>query len=334
MTNPEAATHTGKARDHVVTTSVAVRESIRVKPFLKWAGGKSRLLPTFRGYFPWGLVDGTIRRYVEPFLGGGAVFFEVAQRYRVEDALLCDVNEELILCYKVVQRDPEALAHRLEEYRQRYMLTDEPARSTMFYSVREAFNRRKHQIDFDTYSLDWIERAACLIFLNKTCFNGLFRVNAAGLFNVPFGRYGNPDLHDRGNLLRASALLQRAELRRASYEAVRPTIARDTFVYFDPPYRPVSRSASFTSYSRTGFTDGDQLRLAAFFKQLDSETGAMLMLSNSDPTHLSPQDDFFDRAYAHMHIHRVEAARAINSVGSGRGKVPELIITNYEVPRL
>lgn len=304
--------------------------TLRAKPFLKWAGGKSQLLPALRNHYPKQLIEGRIARYIEPFLGGGAVFFDVLQSYRVDEAHLFDVNEELILCYRVVQREPERLAAVLEERRRRFQECEEPLRVDYFYAVRFRFNERRASIDFENYSEKWIEHAADLIFLNKTCFNGLYRVNTSGMFNVPFGGYRNPIIFSEENLRLASSLLHRAVLHCGESAGSREMVTDDSFVYFDPPYRPISASSSFTSYARYGFDDAQQVQLSKYFARLDKHTGAQLMLSNSDPKNVSPHDNFFENAYAPFHIHRVAASRMINSVGHGRGKISELIITNYE----
>jgi len=278
------------------------------------------------------LHEKRITRYIEPFLGGVAVFFDIMQSYHVEEAVLFDINEELILCYKVVQREPATLANLLDEHRRHFLDAPENQRAEYYYTVRSRFNEHKAETDFANFSDNWIERAADLIFLNKTCFNGLFRVNSAGMFNVPFGAYRKPEVFVRENLLRASELLQRATLHCDTYHGSRSQVTDSSFVYFDPPYRPLSPSSNFTSYARDGFGDPDQLQLAAYFAQLNATTGAKLMLSNSDPGSVSPGDTFLERAYAAFCIHRVEATRMINSVGHARGKVSELIITNYTVP--
>lgn len=299
------------------------------KPFLKWAGGKSQLLPQFEAHFPPELTAGAIRRYIEPFLGGGALFLAVAQRHTFDHAYLTDINPELILAYSVVQRDPEALIEQLTQHQHAYDAHDEAARNHYYYTVRNEYNAQRAEIRFDHYTAAWISRAARLIFLNKTCFNGLFRVNAKGEFNVPFGRYKNPAICDPDNLRRVSALLQRATLQHAPFTACEQWVTADTFVYFDPPYRPISPTSSFTSYSRDRFDDDAQIALAEFFAHLDRAYGAKLMLSNSDPTPINPTDDFFQRIYAGYHIHQVWASRMINSQASKRGKIAELLITNY-----
>ena len=195
--------------------------------------------------------------------------------------------------------------------------------------MRDHYNAQRATIDFQVFADGWVERAADMIFLNKTCFNGLYRVNAAGGFNAPFGRYVNPKIFEEQNILRVAELLQRATLHVGSFESCEPFVRDDAFVYFDPPYRPISRTASFTSYARDRFDDDDQRSLARFYAKLATGTQAKLMLSNSDPRNLAPDDLFFDDLYAPFHIHRVAASRMINSVAEGRGKITEILVTNY-----
>jgi DNA adenine methylase len=312
-----------------MSASLDSLSSYPAKPFLKWAGGKSQLLAQFRRHFPAELSSGAIHRYVEPFLGGGAVFLDVAQRCPIQESHLFDINEELILSYTVVQRDPLALIEQLTNHRQHSASLDEAERSNYFYCVRDRYNTHKRSVDFRNYSAAWIERAADMIFLNKTCFNGLFRVNASGMFNVPFGRYRNPVLFEEQNILAVSQLLQHATLQIGSFSDCDSLVDATTFVYFDPPYRPISQTSSFTSYSNPKFGDDEQRRLAHFFADLAARTGAKLMLSNSDPKNLNPADDFFDALYASFTIHRVSASRMINSAVDGRGRISEIVVTNY-----
>lgn len=303
---------------------------IGAKPFLKWAGGKSQLLAQFEPYYPPALKAGKIKTYIEPFLGGGAVFLSVAQKYPIEQAYLTDINPELIGVYSVVKQNPDALIAQLRQHQQAYELRDEAARSTYFYTVRAEYNEQRSQIEFGNYDTQaWVTRAARMIFLNKTCFNGLFRVNAQGDFNVPFGRYKKPPICDADNLRRVSALLQKAELYVGPFTLCRQWVHADTFVYFDPPYRPISATSSFTSYAKDRFGDEQQCELANFFKELHQEHGAKLMLSNSDPHPINPDDIFFDDLYESFQIHRVYASRMINSQADKRGKISELLITNY-----
>lgn len=301
-----------------------------IKPFIKWAGGKSQLLGQFARYYPEELRSGAITRYVEPFLGGGAVFLDLLQRYDISEARLFDINPELILVYKVVKREPDALITLLTNYSEAYFAHAESDRAAFYYDIRDAYNAQLPEIDFDVFTDAWITRAAYMIFLNKTCFNGLYRVNSRGHFNVPFGKYKRPTIVDGDNLLQVSSLLQRAELFVGRFQASEPHINDRSFVYFDPPYRPLSTTANFTSYSKNKFDDDDQTALANFFAKLASTTNAKLMLSNSDPKNTNPDDLFFDELYQPFHRHTVFANRMINSKANGRGKISELLVTNYD----
>lgn len=299
-----------------------------VKPFLKWAGGKRQLLNRFRDYYPEQLKRGGVKRYCEPFLGGGAVFFDIASRYRPEEVFLFDINEELILLYRVVQRRVEALVDGLAERERHFKSLHESARESYYYSVRSRFNQEKGEIDFSRFSDSWIKRAVEFIFLNKTCYNGLFRLNRSGHFNTPYGRYKNPGICPTESLQAASLLLENAEILCAGFDQVGNFLNEETFVYYDPPYRPLSRTSAFTAYSRHPFGDEEQRELAALFHQ-GAARGALQMLSNSDPRSVNPADDFFDKLYGDYRIVRVDARRAINSKGDGRAPVKEVLIMNY-----
>jgi DNA adenine methylase len=310
--------------------SSAIRSSTTTaRPFLKWAGGKTQLLEQLRASYPPSLGRGAVTRYVEPFLGGGAVFLDVMQGSGVTEAYLYDINPELIVAYTAVQRDPEGLIERLTVYRRQYLELDDTGRTEFFYTRRAHYNAQKATVDYGAFSPAWVERAADLIFLNKTCYNGLFRVNASGHFNVPFGRYVKPEIFDAGNLLAVSALLQHATIRCGGFEQCQALVDGRTFVYFDPPYRPISSTSSFTSYAADRFGDDEQRQLAAFYRELDAETSAPLMLSNSDPKNVDPHDNFFDDLYAGFPIRRLAASRMINSVVASRGKITEILVTNY-----
>lgn len=314
-----------------VQLRIADIETKQAKPFLKWAGGKSQLLSQFENLFPAELKQGKIERYVEPFIGGGAVFFEIVQKYKISSAFLYDINSELILVYKVVQKDPERLIEQLKNISQKYKALRESRRKTFYYELREKYNLQRLQIDYQRYSVDWISRAAILIFLNRTCFNGLFRLNSRGEFNVPHGRYKNPRILDEENLMAVSRLLQIAEIQSGDFEVCEGAVTSNTFIYFDPPYRPISKTANFTSYSKSDFNDPQQIRLANFFRYLHTNYDVRLMLSNSDPKNENPSDDFFEDLYKGFNIHRVSANRMINSNPDKRGQINELVITNYEV---
>lgn len=302
------------------------------RPFLKWAGGKTQLLQQFSRRFPPDLKMGTIQTYVEPFVGGGAVFFYLNQRFSFENCVICDANEELILTYQVIRRSVKNLIHRLSALESAFFDTREGERAAFYYIVRDAFNRKKPEIDFLKYSSGWAERAAQVIFLNRTCYNGLFRMNKKGEFNVPFGRYACPEILDEDNLADVATVLKNTRILCGDFSKCREYVDAQTFVYLDPPYRPLTQTSSFTSYAKTGFTDSDQLRLARFFRDLDA-TGAKLMLSNSDPKNEDLSDTFFEELFAGYRIRRVPARRIINCNGARRGAIRELVITNYRPDR-
>jgi DNA adenine methylase len=292
---------------------------VKARPFIKWVGGKGQLLNQFEDYYPSELRSRRLKKYSEPFLGGGAVFFEVMQRFNIESAYLSDVNKDLVLAYWVVQQRPEQLIGFLAQYQKKYDATPTEERNDFFLSIREQFNQNRFEINYRQLSDNWIERAAQVIFLNKTCFNGLFRLNSTGGFNVPFGKYPKPAILDEANIWAVSKVLQRAEIRIAAYNECYDSVDNQSFVYFDPPYRPISKTSSFTTYSGNEFGDKEQIELAKFFKKLDEERGAKLMLSNSDPKNENPDDDFFENIFTDYQFYRVSANRAINCNGDKRG---------------
>lgn len=301
-----------------------------VKPFIKWVGGKTQLLEQFENLYPQELRNGIIKNYVEPFLGGGALFFRLAQHYKLENIYLADLNQDLILTYKIVQQRPEDLLDLLEKYQTIYQQTEQIQRNNLFLQTREHFNLQRFEINYKKLSDNWVLRAALFIFLNKTCYNGLFRLNLKGEFNVPYGKYKTALIFDPANIMAVSNLLQHAEIQYANYTNCWEYVTKNTLVYFDPPYRPISQTANFTTYVGNGFSDTEQLELAKFFQKLDQEKNAKLMLSNSDPLNYNPTDNFFEKAYSDYHIHRVTANRAVNCNAKKRGKITELVITNYE----
>jgi len=298
------------------------------KPFLKWAGGKGQLLNIFRDFYPNELRNGIITCYYEPFIGGGAVFFDVVQQYNIQSAILYDINQELILTYRVIQQDVYQLIERLDSFQKKYENLDDEKQSEFYYDVRDDFNRNLHKINFSKYNDEWILRAAQIIFMNKTCFNGLFRLNQKGEFNVPAGRYKNPKILDEQNLVNVSKLLGIAEIKHAGFAAVEHDIKENSFVYFDPPYRPISKTSGFTSYSKFKFEDDEQRLLADLFHRLNQK-GTRQMLSNSDPKNHDANDNFFDEIYKDFNISRVPATRMINSNAAKRFAINEIIVTNY-----
>jgi DNA adenine methylase len=304
-------------------------KSIKAKPFLKWAGGKTQLLSQFETYYPESLKLGKVKKYIEPFIGSGAVFLEICQTYAIESAFISDINPDLVLAYQTIQAWPDKLIAALEILQVQYDKSDQTERQSLFAEVRAQFNAQKGNPYYRQLSKAAINRTAQLIFLNKTCFNGLFRLNSKGEFNVPYGRYKQPKILDADNIRRISELLNKTEIRLAEFESCYAIADEHSFIYFDPPYRPISKTANFTGYASTGFTDCEQEKLAHLFRRLDRDKGAKLMLSNSDPKNENVDDDFFERLYAGYSIHRVLASRSINSVGTKRGRIHELLIVNY-----
>ncbi|MDB9314223.1 DNA adenine methylase [Spirulina sp. CS-785/01] len=302
---------------------------IRAKPVLKWAGGKSKLLSQIKPLFPPELKQGKIKRYIEPFVGGGAVFLDIAQCYpKVEEFFILDINPELIIAYTSIQQEVNILIDKLTQIESNYLSFPEAQRKDYFYQIRTEFNQTRHQVNIAQYGKNWLLRTAQLIFLNKTCFNGLFRVNSKGEFNVPQGKYKNPKICDPDNLKAVSQILQKTTLKLGDYRQCCDWVDPQTFVYFDPPYRPISKTANFTAYSSHSFKDEEQLQLRDFFVKLD-QRGAKLLLSNSDPKNEDQKDNFFDLAYEGYNVKRIKAGRSINSNASKRGLINEVVITNY-----
>lgn len=297
--------------------------SIEAKPFLKWAGGKGQLLSQLSEHLPDKIRERSFT-YIEPFVGGGAMLFYMLQHFgNIRKAVINDVNEDLMLTYRIIKEDVEALITNLEKIERGYLtLTDQNERCQLFYEIRERYNQHVG---------DDIERASQLMFLNKTCFNGLFRVNKRGLFNVPFGRYANPTICNTEVLRADSKLLQSSnvEICQGDYAQTIQYVDELTFIYLDPPYRPLDATSSFTSYAKGDFNDDDQRALAGFCHQL-SERGCLWMESNADCSAKNPEDTFFEELYRDYRIERVYASRFINANPNKRGKLTELLIKNYE----
>lgn len=300
-------------------------EEINAKPVLKWAGGKGMLLPQITEHLPTKLKFGAIKRYIEPFIGGGAVFFNIANNYNFEDAYLFDINPELVILYNVIKYDVNDLIAELFELQQKYNISED--KTAFYYSIRNAYNSFDKNINANSFSKDFIRRAALTVCLNRTCFNGLYRVNSKGLFNVPVGKYKNPRILDENNLKEVSKAMQYATIIQADFADVLKYVNKDSFVYYDPPYRPIDAN-SFNSYAVGDFNDEEQIRLKETFAKVDA-LGALQMLSNSDPTNHNADDHFFDDLYSKYNIHRIWAKRIINADPNGRDGVRELLITNY-----
>ncbi len=273
------------------------------KPFVKWVGGKRQLLAQFRrlNLYPPEKFDIRTGRYFEPFVGGGAVFFDLLP----EKGFLSDLNKELVTTYNVIKNGVEGLIASLKKHK-----TDKE----YFLNIRAK----------DSKSLSDLDVASRFIFLNRTCFNGLYRVNSKGGFNVPYGKYANPLICDESNLRKVSKSLQNIEIKHQDYKEVLKTAKKGDFVYLDPPYYPVSKTSSFTSYTAEAFLDKEQIELRDTVLELNKR-GCFVMLSNSDTS-------FINKIYSghkNIRVNKVEAGRAINSKGSGRGKITEVLVTNY-----
>ena len=297
-------------------------EEKAVKPFLKWAGGKSQLLKEIEHYY---LFDiGKITKYAEPFVGGGAVLFDILSKYDLEEVYISDINAELINAYQIIRDDIDALIEVLSTMQNDFIPLDTDKRKAYYMQKRERFNDLKVNGNENIN----IEKAALMVFLNKTCFNGLYRVNRKGLFNVPVGSYKNPMICDEKNLRAVSEKLQKVTIVCGDYRESADFIDENTFVYFDPPYRPITGTASFTAYTENQFNDDAQIELAQFVDDMDKK-GAIIVISNSDPKNSDIEDNFFDNIYSAYKIKRVEANRMINSDSKGRGKIKELLISNF-----
>lgn len=298
--------------------SVRYLKEQKAKPFLKWAGGKGQVLEEIRKCYPTEL-GGSIYKYAEPFVGGGAVLFDVLSDYDIEEVYISDSNAELINVYVTLRDSAEQLISLLKEYENEYLPLNEEQRKAIYYKKRSRFNELKKSKTYDT------EMAALFIFLNRTCFNGLYRVNSKGEYNVPIGSYKHPTICDEDNLRRVSKELKGVIIKFADYRESQSFIDKYTFAYFDPPYRPLPSSSSFTAYTENEFDDSCQEELGLFIKKL-SKLGAYIVASNSDPKNTNVEDNFFDDLYSGMNIRRIYASRMINSNANARGKISELLI--------
>ncbi|AZI69222.1 DNA adenine methylase [Cloacibacterium normanense] len=292
------------------------------KPFLKWAGGKTQLIEQIKDGLPKSINNKKFT-YIEPFVGSGAVLFWMINNFpKMEKAIINDINEDLINTYKTIASNPKELISVLEIFQNEYhsFLNDEEKKKEYFYDKRIIYNARNENN---------IYQAALFIFLNRTCFNGLYRVNRNNEFNVPIGSYKKPTICDSDNILAVSEALQKVEILSGDYEQTLDYAAKNSFFYFDPPYKPLSNTSSFNSYAKDEFNDAEQIRLRDFCTKLEQK-GHKWMLSNSDVKGKNPEDNFFDELYAKFKIERVKAKRIINANSAKRGALNELLITNYK----
>lgn len=297
--------------------------SEKIRPFVKWAGGKGSLIPQLNNFYPYELKNGIIERYIEPFVGGGAVLIDILQKYDVQEAYAFDINIDLIKSYNVIKNNVEDLITNLKQMETEYLQLEQEERKNYFYNKREEYNN--YTLEENEHN---IQRAAQFIYLNRTCFNGLYRVNKAGKFNVPMGSHKNPTICDEENLRNLSKLIQNVQFQYGDYRRSMEYVTENTFVYFDPPYRPLNVTSGFTSYTKEDFNDDNQRELAEFYRELN-EQNVKLMLSNSNPKNTNKEDTFFDNIYQGFNIDEIYASRMINANSKGRGKISEILVTNY-----
>lgn len=292
----------------------------KAKPFLKWAGGKSQLISDIERAFPKSITNGKFT-YIEPFVGSGAVLFWILNSIpKLEQAVINDINEDLINTYKVIASQPKELISILEILQNEFHALEgnEDNKKVYYYNKRKLYNTRK-----ETKS----GQAALFIFLNRTCFNGLYRVNRKNEYNVPMGGYKRPTICDKENILVVSQALQRVEILCGDFEQTIEYANENTLFYFDPPYKPLNETSSFTSYAKDEFDDDEQIRLKNFCSKLDLLHHTWI-LSNSDVKGKNLNDNFFDDLYSDFFIQRVDARRSINANPDKRGLLKELLITN------
>ncbi len=293
----------------------------KAKPFIKWVGGKGQLIEQLDARLPADFGNWQNATYIEPFVGGGAMLFYMLQRYpNIQYAVINDINSDLMTCYETVRDNPEQLIESLEKIENTYLnLLTEEERRDFYLKVRERYNEK---------NLEPIENTTIFFFLNRTCFNGLYRVNKKGLFNVPFGKYDNPTICDSETIRKDSDLLQRVKILNGDFESTFAYAQGNTIFYFDPPYRPLSDTSSFNDYAKEAFNDDAQIRLKEYCDKIH-HAGFSFILSNSDCKGKNEKDNFFDLLYENYYIERVWASRSINSNPSKRGKLTELLVHNY-----
>ena len=303
--------------------SLFEKDRIECKPFIKWVGGKGQLLSEINKLYPVELGK-NINKYAEIFVGGGAVLFDILSKYKLDEVYISDKNLELINTYKSIRDNVDILIKSLKEMEEQYIPLNNEDRKIYYYEKREEYNSLKINSEVNN-----IEKAILFIFLNKTCFNGLYRVNKKGKFNVPMGAYKKPKICDEENLKNVSLTLRNVKIVYADYRESEKFIDDKTFVYIDPPYRPLNITSSFTSYTENDFNDKEQIELAEYINVLNKK-GAKIVISNSDPKNNDIDDNFFDKLYKNYNINRVKATRMLNSNASLRGAINELLITNYK----
>ena len=304
--------------------TVVKKKAVVAKPFVKWAGGKGNLLQKLEALLPTDFDDLENVTYIEPFVGGGAMLFHMLQRHKgIRRAVINDINADLTRCYQLIANDPQILIDRLKNIEKNYFSVDFPARKELFYAYRDQYNSEGIHPD---------ERAALFIFLNHTCFNGLYRVNAAGKFNVPYGHYKKPVICNEELIMADHQLLNSIELvirQPGDYKLVRQNLRRNhpNFVYFDPPYRPLSATSSFKEYSNNPFEDRQQEELKQFCDRLSAQN--ILIMQSNSVSKTEYGKSYFEALYEGYDIQRIFASRFINADPEKRKKLTEVVIRNY-----
>jgi DNA adenine methylase len=295
-----------------------MKKQTKAKPFLKWAGGKTQLIAEIERRLPLIATESEFT-YVEPFVGSGAVLFWMLNNFpNLKKAVINDVNADLINVYKIIAEQPKPLIEVLRKFQDEYhgLENDEEEKKEYYYVKRHLYNQRTETP---------VIHAALFIFLNRTCFNGLYRVNKRNHFNVPIGSYKRPMICDAQNILAVSEVLQNVEILNGDFEQTLEFAGENSFFYLDPPYKPLSATSNFNAYAENVFGDEEQKRLKDFCVKIDAQNSKWI-LSNSDV-----QDNFLDRLYSNFFIDRVSAKRVINSKADKRGNLNELLITNYRI---
>lgn len=300
------------------------KKIVTARPFVKWVGGKGKILRELESLLPAAFDDLEKVTYIEPFVGGGAMLFYMLQAHKcIKRAVINDLNPDLVRCYELIAHAPQVLIEKLKVIERNYYSVADAKRRKLFYAYRELFNNGEVSPD---------ERAALFILLNHTCFNGLYRVNAYGKFNVPYGRYKKPIICNEELIMADHKLLTSIELvirQPGDYKLVKRNLSKNNinFVYLDPPYRPLSITSSFKEYSNAPFGDKQQVELKLFCDELSSNN-CLIMQSNSDSKNESG-DSYFEELYKGYYLNRILAPRFINSNGEKRDKLTEVVIRNY-----
>ena len=294
----------------------------KAKPFIKWVGGKAQLIEQLDAQLPADFGNWKDVTYIEPFVGGGAMLFYMLQQYpNIQHAIINDLNASLTTCYRTVRDMPEELIKSLQDIQDTYYaLRTEDARKGFFMTIRNQYNK---------IIPDPIKSTTMFFFLNRTCFNGLYRVNKKGGFNVPFGKYAKPKICDPTTIRKDSEILQRVEILTGDFEITFSHAQNNTLFYLDPPYRPLSNTSSFNDYTKEAFNDEAQFRLKEYCDRINN-AGFHFMLSNSDCREKNEEDGFFDILYKDYPIERVWSSRSINSNPNKRGKLTEILVHNYK----